>query len=540
MNLKEDLKNPIFAVLSKTADELGYECYVIGGFVRDIILKRSSNDIDVVVIGSGIAMAKEFTKRIGKKAHLSVFKNFGTAQVKLFNKGTDSEVEFVGARKESYRVDSRKPIVENGSLEDDQNRRDFTINALALCLNGDRFGDLIDPFNGLDAIKYRIIKTPLAPDITFSDDPLRMMRGIRFASQLNFMLEENTYNAIRKNKDRIKIVSGERIIDEINKIMASPKPSIGLMLMEKTGLMEIIFPEFHKLGGIEEREGRAHKDNLMHTLKVVDSVAAKSNDIWLRWAAALHDIAKPVTKKWDNEAGWTFHNHNYVGEKMIPGIFKRLKLPLNEHMKFVQKMVSLHMRPIALVEDTVTDSAVRRLLFDAGDDIDKLMLLCESDITSKNQDRVKKFLTNFKLVREKLKEIDEKDKIRNFQPPVRGEEIMKIFNLPPCHIVGDIKESIKNAIIEGEISNNYEEAYNFMMNKAKRMHLEVINPQPEKKKEEHKIENASSVKSNIYTQETKTEIVSEIISKKITRKEASTKLGCSYSTIERWLKTLAQ
>ncbi len=475
MNYKEKLQGPIFSVLQQTADALGVECYVIGGYVRDIMLERPSKDIDVVVVGSGIAFAEAFTKNLGMKAHLSVFKNFGTAQVKIYSKKEEPlEVEFVGARKESYRSDSRKPIVEDGTIEDDQNRRDFTINAMAFSLNGATFGDLVDPFGGEMALNLRILKTPLDPDVTFSDDPLRMMRGVRFASQLNFMLEENTFNAIKKNRERIKIVSGERIIDEMNKIMASPKPSIGLMLMEKTGLMEIIFPEFHKLNGVEEREGRAHKDNFLHTLQVVDSVAEKSDDIWLRWAAAMHDIAKPVTKKWTNEAGWTFRNHNFIGEKMIPGIFKRLKLPLNEHMKFVQKMVSLHMRPIALVEDCVTDSAVRRLLFDAGDDIDKLMMLCESDITSKNQEKVKKYMENFLLVRQKLKDIDEKDKIRNFQPPVGGEEIMELFALPPCREVGVLKEAIKNAIIEGEISNNYDEAYQYMLQKAAELGLTPV------------------------------------------------------------------
>lgn len=476
MNYKDKLQGPIFTALKQTADALGIECYVIGGYVRDILLERPSTDIDVVVVGSGIDFAEAFSKNLGMKAHLSVFKNFGTAQVKIYSKkGDPLEVEFVGARKESYRADSRKPIVENGTIEDDQNRRDFTINAMAFSLNGDTFGDLVDPFGGEMALKYRILKTPLDPDITFSDDPLRMMRGVRFASQLNFMLEENTFNAIKRNRERIKIVSGERIITEMNKIMASPKPSVGLMLMEKTGLMEIVFPEFHKLSGVEEREGRAHKDNLLHTLQVLDSVAEKSDDLWLRWAAALHDIAKPATKKWDAEAGWTFRNHNFVGEKMIPGIFKRLKLPLNEHLKFVQKMVSLHMRPIALVEDCVTDSAVRRLLFDAGDDIDKLMMLCESDITSKNQEKVKKYLENFQLVRQKMRDIEEKDSIRNFQPPVDGEEIMRLFALPPCREVGTLKDAVKDAILDGEISNNYEEALQFVLTKAESLGIKPVN-----------------------------------------------------------------
>lgn len=475
-NFKEYLQEPIFNYLRETAKKTGLECYVIGGFVRDILLKRPSKDIDVVVVGSGISFAEAFSKILPGKNYLSVFKNFGTAQVKCFGKkGSVDEVEFVGARKESYRRDSRKPIVEDGTIEDDQNRRDFTVNAMALSLNDDSFGELVDPFGGEQDLAYRILKTPLDPDITFSDDPLRMMRGIRFSAQLNFMLEEETYNAIIRNKERIRIVSAERVIEEMNKIMASPKPSIGLMIMEKTGLMEIIFPEFHKLSGIEEKEGRAHKDNFLHTLQVIDSVAEQSDDIWLRWAAAMHDIGKPSTKKWTNESGWTFRNHNYIGEKMVPGIFKRLKLPLNENMKFVQKMVSLHMRPIALVEDCVTDSAVRRLLFDAGDDIDKLMLLCECDITSKNQEKVKKYLENFKLVRQKLIDIEEKDKIRNFQPPIRGEEIMSYYGLTPCREVGILKDMIKNAIIEGEISNNYEEAFAFMQVRAEHMGLKPVN-----------------------------------------------------------------
>lgn len=474
MNYKDKLQGPIFSALQKTADATNIECYVIGGYVRDVLLSRPSKDIDVVVVGSGISFAESFVQNLGMKSHLSVFKNFGTAQVKIYPKQGDAlEVEFVGARKESYRADSRKPIVEDGTLEDDQNRRDFTINAMAFSLNSQTFGELVDPFGGVEALKYRILKTPLDPDVTFSDDPLRMMRGIRFASQLNFMLEENTFNAIQRNKERIKIISGERIIDEMNKIMASAKPSIGLMLMEKSGLMELIFPEFHRLGGVEEKEGRSHKDNFLHTLQVIDSVAEKSDDLWLRWSAALHDIAKPVTKKWV-DGTWTFRNHNFVGEKMVPGIFKRLKLPLNEHMKFVQKMVSLHMRPIALVEDCVTDSAVRRLLFDAGDDIDKLMMLCESDITSKNQEKVKKYLENFQLVRQKLKDIDEKDRIRNFQPPVSGEEIMALFALPPCREVGSLKDAIKNAILDGEISNNYDEAYQFMLKKAETLGLKPV------------------------------------------------------------------
>ncbi len=466
--MEQYLKGDIFKILSTAAGEIGKECYVIGGYVRDLFLQRPSKDIDVVVVGSGIGMAELVAQKLGKHAHLSVFKNFGTAQVKF----KDLEIEFVGARKESYTFESRKPAVENGTLEDDQNRRDFTINALAICLNKERFGELVDPFNGVADIKYKIIRTPLDPDITFSDDPLRMMRAIRFAAQLGFFIEEKTFYAIGRNKHRIEIVSKERIADELNKIVASPRPSVGFDLLEKTGLLALIFPEMHALKGAEEKEGKGHKDNFLHTLQVLDKVAEKSGDLWLRWAAVLHDIAKPVTKRWDERQGWTFHNHNYIGERMIPGIFKRMKLPMNEKMKFIQKMVSLHMRPIALVEEEVTDSAVRRLLFDAGDDIDSLMLLCEADITSKNKDKVLRFQNNFRLVREKLKEIDEKDRIRNFQPPVSGEEIMRVFALPPCREVGDIKMAIKDAILDGIIPNEYEAAYQFMMQKAKEMGIE--------------------------------------------------------------------
>jgi poly(A) polymerase len=469
--MRQFLQDKIFTILSETADELGKETYVIGGYVRDLFLNRPSKDIDVVVVGSGIEIAELFSSRLGKKATLAVFKNFGTAQVK-FN---DLEIEFVGARKESYRIDSRKPIVENGTLEDDQNRRDFTINALALCLNKDRFGELVDPFNGVADLKHKIIRTPLDPDITFSDDPLRMMRGIRFASQLKFFIEEKTFHAIIRNKQRIEIISKERIVDELNKIVASPKPSIGFDLLEKTGLLEIIFPEMYRLKGVEEKAGKGHKDNFQHTLQVLDKIAEKTDDLWLRWAAIFHDIGKPATKRWDNRLGWTFHNHNYVGAKMIPGIFKSMKLPMNDKMKFVQKMVSLHMRPIALVEEEVTDSAIRRLLFDAGNDIDSLMLLCEADITSKNKEKVQRFQENFKQVRQKLKEIDEKDRIRNFQPPVSGEEIMRVFNLPPSQQVGDIKMAIKDAILDGVIPNEYEAAYQFMLEKAKESGLSPAN-----------------------------------------------------------------
>ena len=459
MNFADKIDTPVFHALSETADSLGLECYAIGGYVRDLLLHRPSKDIDVVVVGSGIEMAKAFAKRIGKGANLAVFKTYGTAQVKR----GDVEVEFVGARRESYHRDSRNPIVEEGTLEDDQNRRDFTVNALAICLNKKRFGELTDPFGGLADMERKILRTPLDPDVTFSDDPLRMMRAVRFATQLRFTIEQRTFEAIGRNSGRIEIITKERITDELNKIMQADRPSTGFILMEQTGLLTRIFPELDRMKGVDKRNGRGHKDVFLHTLKVVDSVAEKSDDLWLRWAALLHDIGKPATKQWDEKAGWTFRNHNFIGSKMVPGIFRRLRLPLGEPMKFVQKMVDLHMRPIVLSEDVVTDSAVRRLLFDAGDDIDKLMLLCESDITSANREKVKRFSDNFQLVRHKLKELEEKDRIRNFQPPVDGEEIMRVFGIPPCNVIGELKSQIKDAILDGKIANEHDAAYQLLL-----------------------------------------------------------------------------
>ena len=469
--MKEHLKHSIFSIISEEADQLGQECYVIGGFVRDILLKRNSPDIDIVTLGSGIELAQKVAKRCGPKTPVSVFKNFGTAMLK----SQGLEVEFVGARKESYREDSRKPTVEDGTLEDDQKRRDFTINALAICLNADRFGELVDPFEGISDLEDKIIRTPLDPVITFSDDPLRMMRAIRFSTQLDFVIEEKTLTAISANKERIKIVSKERIMEELNKIILSDKPSKGFKLLNNTGLLNLVFPELAAMKGREEVNGIGHKDNFYHTLEVLDRIVPNTDNLWLRWSAILHDIAKPRTKKYVPGLGWTFHAHNFVGAKMIPGLFRRMKLPLNEKMKFVQKMVSLHMRPIVLSEQEVTDSAVRRLLFEAGDDIDDLMTLCEADITSKNTEKVKRYMKNFQLVREKLKDLEERDHIRNFQPPVSGEEIMEVFGLAPSREVGDIKNAIKEAILDGEIRNDYDEAYAFMLEKAKDLGLKPKN-----------------------------------------------------------------
>lgn len=465
--LKAHFSGDIFKKISETADELGVECYIVGGYVRDLFLQRPSKDIDVVVVGSGIVMAQALAQCLGRGAHVAVFKNFGTAQLKYH----DIEVEFVGARKESYQHDSRKPIVEDGTLEDDQNRRDFTINALAVCLNRERYGELVDPFGGLNDLKEKTIRTPLDPDITFSDDPLRMMRCIRFATQLNFYIDDATFESLSRNRERISIISKERIADELNKILLSPIPSRGFIDLDRSGLLALIFPEFIALQGVESRNGRAHKDNFYHTLEVVDNISRTTDNLWLRWAALLHDIAKPVTKRWEPRVGWTFHNHNFIGEKMVAEIFRNMKLPMNEKMKYVQKLVRLHMRPIVIAADVVTDSAVRRLLFEAGDDIDDLMTLCEADITSKNMERKKRFLSNFKLVRQKLKDLEERDRIRNFQPPVSGEEIMKIFNLQPCQEVGILKSAIKDAILDGVIPNEHEAAYAFMLKRAEKMGL---------------------------------------------------------------------
>lgn len=478
-HIYDKIDTPLFRLIGETADALGLETYVVGGFVRDLYLSRESKDIDIVSVGRGIELAEAVSARL-PKSHLSVFSRFGTAQVKY--KGI--EIEFVGARRESYNSDSRKPIVEDGTLEEDQERRDFTINALAICLNSNQYGVLLDPFDGLYDMDNLTIRTPLDADVTFSDDPLRMMRAIRFASQLGFFVEPETFAAIGRNATRIDIISGERIIAELNKILLSPRPSIGLELFELTGLMQRVFPELYDLKGADTKDGIGHKDNLTHTYKVVDNMAKslsrrprQDKDLWLLWAALLHDIGKPRTKRFDTRLGWTFHNHEYVGAKMLPKLFRRLRLPLDTKLKYVQKLVELHMRPASLVDEGVTDSAIRRLLFDAGDDIEDLMLLVEADITSKNPQRVRRYLENYVVVRQKLKDIEEKDRIRNFQPPVDGGVIMQTFNLSPCQEVGIIKEYIKDAILDGIIPNEYEAAYQLMLSKARELGLEPI-PNP--------------------------------------------------------------
>ena len=466
--MQQLLSADIFRQIGQTADRLGVECYVVGGYVRDLFLERPSKDIDCLVVGSGIELARALGNQLGKGAHVSVFRNFGTAQLKY--KGV--EVEFVGARKESYSHNSRKPIVEDGTLEDDLDRRDFTINALAVCLNQPRFGELVDRFDGLLDMQDRIIATPLDPDVTFSDDPLRMMRCIRFATQLNFRIEDETQEALARNAERIRIISQERIIDELNKIMLSPVPSIGFIELSRCGLLPIIMPELAALEGVEIRNGRAHKDNFYHTLEVLDNVSRNSDNLMLRWAALLHDIGKPRSKKWENGIGWTFHNHNYIGQKMVPNIFRRMKMPLDERLEYVQKLVDLHMRPIVIADEVVTDSAVRRLLFEAGKDIDDLMLLCEADITSKNQQRKQRFLDNFRLVREKLVDLQERDNYRTWTNPITGEEIMQTFSLPPCRQVGILKQAIKDAIWDSHIPNDHDAAYRFMLEKASQMGLQ--------------------------------------------------------------------
>lgn len=470
--IKERIDTPLFRKITETADALSMECYLVGGYVRDLFLQRPTNDIDVVVVGSGVKMAESFARGLGKGAHLSVFRNFGTAQVKW----NGAEVEFVGARKESYTRDSRKPVVEDGTLEDDQNRRDFTINAMAVCLNSARLGELVDPFGGICDLEDGVIATPLDPDVTFSDDPLRMMRCVRFSTQLNFRIEDETFDALTRNRERIRIISAERVIDELNKIMAAPVPSRGFVEMQRCGLLGLILPEVSALDCVETRNGRSHKNNFYHTLEVLDSVARQSGNLFLRWAALLHDIGKPRSKRWEPGTGWTFHNHNYIGGKMVKPLFRRLKLPLDERMKYVEKLVGLHMRPIAIADDIVTDSAVRRLLFEAGDDIDDLMLLCEADVTSKNEVRKKTFLNNFKTVRRKLVDIEEKDRIRNFQPPVGGEEIMRLFALPPCREVGVLKTALKDAILDGEIPNEHGPALRFILGKAAGLGLSPASP----------------------------------------------------------------
>ena len=470
LHMKKCLNDKIFKLIAEIAEQENNPTFVIGGFVRDCILGRETHDIDIVVQGSGIDLARTFAKHLGKNIPVSVFRSFGTAMVRH----EEMEIEFVGARKESYRSNSRKPIVEDGSLEDDQKRRDFTINAMAISLNPGNYGDLIDPFGGMEDIEKKILRTPLEPDQTFSDDPLRMMRAIRFATELGFTIEPKTRKAISKSASRIEIVSKERISDELNRIMLADKPSVGFRLLEETGLLALILPEFQALKGVHEENGQRHKDNFYHTIKVIDNLSAISDDLWLRWAALLHDIAKPLTKKYDQKAGWTFHGHEFVGSKMVPGIFRKLKLPLNDKMKFVQNLVLLHLRPMALTPGGVSDSAIRRLVYDAGDDLDDLMLLCEADITSKNEKTVRTHLNNFRIVRQKISELEEKDSIRNFQPPVSGEEIMETFGIPPSRPIGIIKEFIKEAILDGVIKNDHNEAFALMLEKGKELGLKQV------------------------------------------------------------------